>query len=108
MKVLNLRLPPLIDYVGNKARLKSNKSCLKQDQITYNHGKIVNIYIAYELSFAESNKSYPKQENSLFGAVKLTKNTDIDTCKYSGYSIGLDTRGTFSVPGGGFGQKIIA
>ena len=26
-----------------------NGSCLKQDKLTFNHGKIVNIYIVYDL-----------------------------------------------------------
>ena len=43
---------------------------------------------------------YPVLENSLFSAVKLIKNTDIDKYKYSGYGIGFDKRGTLSVPGG--------
>ena len=46
-------------------------------------------------------------ENCLFGAVKLTKNSDIDKYKYSGYGIGFDAKGTFSFPGGGIGQNII-
>ena len=28
--------------------------------------------------------------NSLFGAIKLTKNADFDKYKYSGYGIGFD------------------
>ena len=40
---------PLIDYVGNKIRLRFNGSCLKQPNISYTHGTIVNIYIVYEL-----------------------------------------------------------
>ena len=36
----------------------------------------------------------------MFGAVKLTKNADIDKYKHSGCDIGFDGRGTFSVPGG--------
>ena len=38
-----------------------------------------------------------KSGNSLFGAVKLTKNADPDRCRYSGYGIGFDTRGSFSL-----------
>ena len=45
-------------------------------------------------------------ENSLFGAVKLTKNVDIDKYKYSGYGIGFDRRGTFSVANG-FGKNVV-
>ena len=43
---------------------------------------------------------YPVLENSLFVAVNLTKNPVIDKYKYTGYGIGFDRRGTFTVPGG--------
>ena len=43
----------------------------------------------------------------MFGAVTLTKNTDIDKYGYSGDGIGFDRRSSFSFPGGGFGQNII-
>ena len=33
------------DYYGGKIRLKFSESCLKQNNITYDHGKVVNIYI---------------------------------------------------------------
>ena len=33
------------DYYGCKTRVKFSGSCLKQDNITYDHGKVVNIYI---------------------------------------------------------------
>ena len=46
-------------------------------------------------------------ESVLFGAVRLTKNTDIDKYGYSGYGIGFDRKSSFSFPGGGFGQNVI-
>ena len=46
-------------------------------------------------------------QNFLFGAVKLTKNADPDKCSYSGYAISFDVRRTFSLPNGGFGEKVI-
>ena len=42
----------------------------------------------------------------VFGAVKLTKNPDIDKHKYSGYGIGFYRRGPFSF-GSEFGQNVI-
>ena len=39
----------------------------------------------------------------MFGAVRLTKNANIDKYKCSGYGIGFDRRGTFSFPNSGFG-----
>ena len=44
---------------------------------------------------------------SLFGAVKLVTNADIDKYKYSRYGIGLYMKGTFSFPSGGLGRSVI-
>ena len=46
-------------------------------------------------------------KNCLFGAVTLTKNSDIDKYGYSGYGIGFDRKSSFSFPGGGFGSNVI-
>ena len=42
----------------------------------------------------------------MFGAVKLTKNADIEKYKYSGYGTGLDRQEIFSI-GNGFGCNVI-
>ena len=96
-------LSPLIDYFGNKIRLKFKGDCLKQDKVTYTHRKTVNIYIVYELGASSSFNDDPTLKNSLFGTVKLTKNADIDKYQYSGYGIGFDRKSSFSFPGCGFG-----
>ena len=46
-------------------------------------------------------------EDCFFGAVKVTKNADIDKCNNSGYGIGFDSRGTFLIPSAKFGQNVI-
>ena len=89
----NYSITPELNYYGTKARVKFSGSCLKQDKTTYNHGKIVNIYIVYEISKNYNTSSYPTLENCSFGAVSLTKHVDIDQYKYSGYGIGFDRRG---------------
>ena len=43
-------LNPKLRYFGTKTRVEFNGSCLKQDKIKFNHGKIVNIYIGCILS----------------------------------------------------------
>ena len=50
IKTSNRSITPNLDYCGTKTRVEFNGSCLKQDKVTFNHGKIVNIYIGYELS----------------------------------------------------------
>ena len=99
-------LNPLLNYVGTKIRVKFKGSCLKQDGISFNHGKIVNIYIVYEINKYYNRSSYLTLENCLFAAVKLTKHPDIDKCKYSGYGIGFDRKGFFSL-GNEIGRIVI-
>ena len=72
---------------------------MKQDRVTFNHGKVVNFYIVYEINKSINISVYPTLENCLFGAVDLTKNADIDKYKYSGYGIEFDRHGSFSSPG---------
>ena len=43
-------LSPSLNSLATKIRVKFSGSCLKQDKITYTHGKIVNIYIVYEIN----------------------------------------------------------
>ena len=100
-------LSPVVSYYGNKTRVKFAESCSKQPKISYTHENVVNIYIVYELGASSSHANDPTLENCLFGAVTLTKSADIDKYGYSGYGIGFDRRGSFSFPGGGFGQNVL-
>ena len=89
-----------------KIQLKFNGSYLIQDQITYTLQTMVNIYLDYEITKKNSISNYPALENCLAGSVTLTKNSDIDKYKYSGYGIGLNRKDEFS-SGDGFGQNVI-
>ena len=97
MKVLN-RLQHLIIFLLQHQIIVVPKqkyllACLKQDKVTFNHGKIVNIYIVYKvirianINNRDNNLTVP---NALFGAVSLTKNADVNKHKYSGYGIAFD------------------
>ena len=97
-------LTPALSYYGTKTRVKFTGSCLKQSKISYTHGKVVNIYIVYELGASSSHNNDPTLKNCLFGAVTLTKNADIDKYGYSGYGIGFDRKSVFSFPSGGLVQ----
>ena len=100
-------LNPTLSYYDTKIRVNFTGSCLKQPTISYTHGKVVNIYIFYELGASGSNNSDPTLKNYLFGAVTLTKNADFEKYGYSGYEIGFDRRPSFSFPGGEFGQNVL-
>ena len=69
----------------------------KQEKITFSHGKIVIIYIVYEIERSANISSYPTLQNCLFGAVKLAKYFDIDLYRYSRYDIGFDRKGFYSI-----------
>ena len=88
-------LAPTLGYHNKKTCLEFNGVCLKQDKITYNHGKIVTIYIVYDLKSTLKYDENFTLEICLFGAVKFTKNVDVDKYKYCGYGIGFDGKGGF-------------
>ena len=56
-----------LDYYVTKKRVECNENCLKQDSVTFNHKKVVNIYIVYELSNTINISDYPIFQNCLFG-----------------------------------------
>ena len=100
-------LAPALSYIGIKTSVKFDGGCLKQDKIKFTHEKTVNINIVYEKNlWNRGYEDYPTLENSLFGAVRLVKIADIDKYKYSGFGIGYDRHGTFSVANR-FGKNVI-
>ena len=66
-------LNPQLSYIYAKISVEFKGSYLKEDKITYTHGKIINIYIVGEISKNYNISSYSTLENCLFGAVSLTK-----------------------------------
>ena len=100
------KINPQLSYFGAKARLVFRGSCLKQDKSTFNHRKVVKIYIAYELdkTYVKTN---PTLGSCLFGAVSITKNADIDKNKYSGYGIRFDRTVAYLLPDGSFGRNVV-
>ena len=93
----NNTITPAINYYEDKVRLKFTGSVLQQKRVTQNHKKVVNIYVVYEITNFHGINSYPTLTNAIFQAVKLTKNADIDKYKYSGYGIGFDGKGFYSI-----------
>ena len=94
IKTLNNSITPNLNSYGTKTRVEFKGRCLKQDKIMYTHGKIISVYIVYEIVSGYSGIIYLTLQNAVFGAVKLTKNADIDKYRYS-------------FLGGGFGKNVI-
>ena len=96
-------LNPQLSYLDNKTRAEFKVFKSRQNYKL----KIVNIYIVYDVSKNYNISSSPTLENCLFGGVSLTKNVDINKCKYSGYGSGFNRHGFFSHPSSGTGRNVI-
>ena len=59
-------------------RVEFKGSCLKQEKISLDHGKVINIYIVYEINKHFNVSSYLTLEICLFGVVESTKHPHID------------------------------
>ena len=93
-------------YDNTRIKVGFNGDLLRQNQVTYNHKPVVNIHTVYETT-PDTKTSNITLENCLFGAIKITKNSEVDKYKYSGYGIGFDSRESFSHPSGGNGTNVI-
>ena len=73
-----------------------NGHCLIKKNISIRKN-VINIHLSYTLNpwLRNLNTDFTLN-NSLLGSVKLTKNADLDKCKYSSYGIGFDSRSEFS------------
>ena len=66
IKTHNHKIAPNLDYYGAKTKEEFNGSCLKQDKFTFNHRKVVNICIVYEISKSLNISDCSALENCLF------------------------------------------
>ena len=87
---------------------KGKDVLVQYDNIVIAEGTIVNIYIVYKTSPKTINSNFVFK-NCLFGTVKITNtsNSDIDKLQYSGYGIGIYSKGEFTHQDGGDGKNVI-
>ena len=80
-------------------RAEFKGSCFKQKKLTFTLRKVANWFIVYELDrWSQDLNAQYILKDCLFGAVKLTKNADLDKHSYLGYDIGFDSLSLFSFP----------
>ena len=89
-------IAPDIKNINGQLYVSFNGNYFIQDPINIPNN-IINIYCVYQLDPISStrNTDYAIQ-NALFGAMKITKNTDSSKNNYKGYGICFDEGGTFS------------
>ena len=102
----NSSLSPLVNNYIDRAKIKFRGSILQQKTIAYNHEKVVNIYVVYEITNVKYNNN-PIQKNVLFETIKLTKNADIKKYKCSGNGSGFDSQIFYDHPSGGISKDVI-
>ena len=109
IKPSNINLVASIVCYDTRILLKFNRSCLKQDEVTFTTIPLVNFYIVYQKKLRPFDLGTKFTiGNCLFGTFRLTKNDDKDKYGYSGYGIGFDTCSSFLLnDDGGFGENII-
>ena len=66
-------LTPSINYYGEKVRLKFAESVLQQKTITYNHKKVVNLYIVYRITGIHSTSNDPRLANCIIWSCCINK-----------------------------------
>ena len=74
---------------------------MKQNKLGYVHGKIISLYIVYELKNRRIDSPDFTVQNGLFGVVKITKNANTSHYKYEVYGICFDGESSFR-----FGNRI--
>ena len=84
-----------------------NGHCLRKNNISILK-KVINLYISYTLNPQLRNLNTDfTLGNCLFGSVKLTKNADLDKCKYTGYDIGFNFGSEFLFTDGSYRKNAI-
>ena len=105
----NKSLSSKLVWCISRIKLKFKGSCLKQEgQAAFTPKNMVNFFIVYELDSQPQNFDTDfTLGGCLFGGVKLTKNGDPDKYSYSGYGIGFNTCGEYSLLDGSKGKNVI-
>ena len=87
--------PNIKKNINGQLYVSFNGNYFKQDPITIPNN-VINIYVVYKLDPISStrNTDYTIQ-NALFGAMKITKNTDSSKNDYTGYGLCFDEGGEF-------------
>ena len=99
----NKRFSPKLVWMNNsRIRLELKESCLKQeDKTAYTPKNVVKFFIVHELdSWPQNFGTDFTLIGSWFRGVKLSKNSDPDKYSYSGYGIGFNISGEYSLQDG--------
>ena len=104
-KLLKLKRKLLIMIMINLLLLQNLNKKIKQLILQKN---VVNLFIVYELdTWSQDINGDFTLINCLFGSAKLTKNSDSEKYKYSGYKIGFDLNSFYLLPDNATKKNVI-
>ena len=87
--------PNIKKNINGQLYVSFNGNYIKQDPITIPNN-VINIYVVYKLDLISSTRNIDYTiKNALFGAMKITKNTDSSKNNYTGYGLCFDEGGEF-------------
>ena len=89
--------PKLINQNSRLSVLFERGNYMKQTKVGYAHGSGLNIYIAYKLGKRTLNSPNFTVQNTLFGAVKITKDVNILHYQHHGYGICFGSKDKFNI-----------
>ena len=95
--------------IDGRMRVYLSGNYFKQDKTRIpNNNNAINIYCVYKLDpIVSSRDDTFSLQNSLFGAMEITKNADTSKYKYKGYGIFFDGDGLFSMGNINNGRNVI-
>ena len=91
----------------NRLGVTFTGNCMKQNKICHAHGSAVNIYIVYELKNRTISSPDFTVQNSLLGAIKITKDVNTSHYQYHGYGICFNGKSDFSFGNRTNGKNVI-
>ena len=100
-------VPTIIN--NGRMNVKFKGGYYKQNKlIKPNNNNVINVYIVYKLDTASNTRDDTfTVQNTLFGGIKLTKNTDTSKYKYEGYGICFDEGSMFSMGNINNGRNVL-
>ena len=83
-------------------------SCLKQDNATFTHRNLVNVFMVFELhTWSRDLDTKFTPGDCLIGTVKLTDNAESDEYGHSFFGIGFDAYSQVLSPSGEWGKIVV-
>ena len=88
---------PKVSILNSRMGVKFSGNYVKENKSIYSLKSVINIYCVYSLDTVSNTRNTDfTAQNCLFGAVKITKDSNTSHYKYEGYGVCMDAKDSFS------------